>query len=266
MKFIAVPPPAHLADYIRFYWVYELDIPPGTPYVYRSMADGCAEMIFHYKGIFKDLGQFYNGKSRALVQAQSCEHKRFLTHQSFGIFGVYLYPFALPRLFNMPAAELSNYMPDLETLLGQEGVDLEEQMMLAPDNTYRMHIITAFFEKLLLKNYEKPALIHKSIKHVIHSPGITVQQLADMFCLSKRQFERKFRELSGFSPKLYSRIIRFQEALKSYGNKDRSLAEIAHLCGYYDQSHFIHDFKEFSGYHPSQYFHGRPEGVEYRGV
>ncbi|WP_350340143.1 helix-turn-helix domain-containing protein [Paraflavitalea speifideaquila] len=58
----------------------------------------------------------------------------------------------------------------------------------------------------------------------------------------------------------------FQEALQQYGSTFKSLTDIAYECGYYDQSHFIHDFKEFSGYHPGQYFKGRPEGIEYKEV
>ncbi len=79
-----------------------------------------------------------------------------------------------------------------------------------------------------------------------------------------RQFERKFKQFSGFSPKLFSRIIRFQSAIKKYDDKKMPLTEIAYECGYYDQSHFIHDFKEFSGYSPMQYFSGKAEGVEYK--
>lgn len=47
-------------------------------------------------------------------------------------------------------------------------------------------------------------------------------------------------------------------------NKKKSLTDIAYDCGYYDQSHFINDFKEFSGYHPSQYFSGQTEGTTWK--
>jgi len=88
--------------------------------------------------------------------------------------------------------------------------------------------------------------------------------LANDYFLSERQFERQFRKFSGFSPKLFSRIVRFQSALTQYGNNEKSLTEIALETGYYDQSHFIHDFKEFSGYHPKQYFSGNSGAIEWR--
>ncbi|MBO9660186.1 MAG: helix-turn-helix domain-containing protein [Chitinophagaceae bacterium] len=52
--------------------------------------------------------------------------------------------------------------------------------------------------------------------------------------------------------------------MASFGNEYRTLTEIAYQCGYYDQSHFIHDFKEFSGYHPRHYFKGDTEGTRWK--
>jgi transcriptional regulator GlxA family with amidase domain len=95
---------------------------------------------------------------------------------------------------------------------------------------------------------------------------VDVNALAGKCFLSRRQFERNFKACSGFSPKLYTRIIRFQAAAKEYGMQYQSLTDIAYRCGYYDQSHFIHDFKEFSGFHPKEYFYGKPEGLDYRDV
>jgi len=103
------------------------------------------------------------------------------------------------------------------------------------------------------------------ISDIIHSRSLMpVDELAKRSFLSTRQFERNFKNFSGFSPKLYSRIIRFQSATQQYGTCYNTLTDIAYDCGYYDQSHFIHDFKQFSGYHPKQYFSGKAEGVEWR--
>ena len=84
--------------------------------------------------------------------------------------------------------------------------------------------------------------------------------------ISQRQLERTFKEYAGFSPKTFARILRFQSATNHYGTTKKTLTEIALDCGYYDQSHFIHDFSQFSGYTPSEYFLGVPEGIEYREI
>ncbi len=238
------------------------------PFIYRAMADGCAELVFHYRGRFVELTPYGSiDQSYGLIHSQTRRMRRFITHQNFGIFGVYLYPYALNQLCAMPSSVLSDEMPDLATLWGGEGVELTEKMMLAENNLTRMTLITSFLNKKLNApdHFLPPAA--NAIQYLIHQQGnVKVTELAQRYCLSTRQFERNFKLFSGFSPKLYARIIRFQSACQQYGLKDLSLTDIGLACGYYDQSHFIHDFKEFSGYHPSTYFSGKAEGIEYKDV
>ncbi|MFD1817022.1 Helix-turn-helix domain-containing protein [Pseudarcicella hirudinis] len=267
MKYYTIQPSSELSGYVRYFWVLECDISRDQPYIHRSMADGCAELIFHYQGRFDEL--LINGTSEKSfisgIHGQAQKHSRFTINESFGIFGVYLYPYALPKLFSIPAEEFSNQMVDIASLLGQKGKDLEEQIMLAGDNSQRVKILSAFLKNQQNLSSKSSPEIFSSIDYIIQTKGlINVEALADQYTCSVRQFERKFKEYSGFSPKLYSRIIRFQAALSEYGNTGQSLTEIAYACGYYDQSHFIHDFKEFSGHHPRHYFLKNGEGTEWR--
>lgn len=247
--------------------MFEIDgISGNEPYIYRSMADSCCEMIFHYKGVFNRLND--SAEPLSMIQGPSRKYQRYETGEDFGIFGVYLYPFAINRIFGIPAAELAGNQPDLNSFLGQEGRDLEERIMLAGDNMERYGILSSFLEKRLISNSGKQlSHVHGAVRELIHADEVPdVAKLASKYCLSVRQFERHFKELSGFSPKLYSRITRFGNAMNQYGFRGKTLTDIAYECGYYDQSHFIHDFKEFSGYHPGAYFAGITEGIEYRNV
>lgn len=269
MKYFTIPPPLDLARFVRFFWVLEHDVADSEPYFHRTMADGCAEMVFHYQGRFDEIIDDDKKRLsfRSGIHGQSQSFRRFVIGENFGIFGVYLYPFAIPALLGIPAAEFSNQMPDLTECLGKKGTELEEQMMLAQDHTGRADIISTFLRAHLrsMPTYE-PA-VFSVINDIIQTKGLAkVPELADRSFLSTRQFERKFLTFSGFSPKLFSRIIRFHAALNEYGNHQKSLTEIAYECGYYDQSHFIRDFKAFSGEHPRTYFSGHAEGMGYRDV
>lgn len=262
--FRTYPPPPSLARFVRMFWVFEHDVPEDSPYVYRSMADGCVEMVFHYKGTFTGEDGNYHP---AVVHAQSSKHQRFLTNGSFGIFGVYLYPFALPQLFGLSSAAFSNEIPGLTHVLGAEGECLQEQVLLATSDAQRIQLLCKFLLTRLAQRRQNETAAHVAIREIIRVKGqVNISALASDVCLSTRQFERRFKEFSGFTPKLFTRIIRFQQALERYGREMRSMTDLAYECGYYDQSHFIHEFKEFSGYHPRQYFNGRPEGIEYREV
>ncbi len=260
MNYYTIAPPSSLAAYVRFFWVLESD----SPYTHRSMADGCAEMVFHYNGIFDELLPDDKTERSAVsgIHGPSQYFRRFRINKSFGIFGVYLYPFAIAQLFATPVTVLTNQMPDMETFLGSQGKELEEKMMLAVDNSQRVTILTDFLEKRLIKNNSRSHHLCNAIHHIIkHKGNVRVDELASQHFLSTRQFERKFRELAGFSPKLYARIIRFQSAAAGYRNKHKSLTDLAYECGYYDQSHFINEFKSFSGLHPKAYFSGDTEAT-----
>jgi AraC-like DNA-binding protein len=228
------------------------------------MADGCAELVFHYQGPFCVLRAdgSREASSRAALHGPSPQFKRFVTHQSFGIFGAYLYPFAVPALFGLPAHAVTAQEADLPALLGPEGAGLAESMMLAPDTAARTRLLGAFLTARLGKGHSEPPGISTAIRRIIWERGLLdVEALADRHCLSRRQFERQFREASGLSPRLFARVVRFQETIKRFGSRDLSLTGLAYECGYYDQSHFIHDFKAFSGHHPRQFFSGRAEGA-----
>ncbi|SEJ77103.1 Helix-turn-helix domain-containing protein [Dyadobacter sp. SG02] len=269
MKYFTILPSADLARYVRFFWVLEHNLADSEPYFHRTMADGCAEMVFHFKGRFDEILKTDQSELsfHAGIHGQSQSFRRFRIDEDFGIFGVYLYPFAVPALFGIPATELSNQMPDLTTFLGQAGTELEERVMLAADHTRRIEIVSEFLRKCIRSHEVHEPAVFSVISSVIRSNGLAkIPDLAAQSFLSTRQFERKFLAFSGFSPKLFSRIIRFHSALNEYGNKEKSLTEIAYECGYYDQSHFIHDFKAFSGDHPKTYFSGNAEGMGYRDV
>jgi len=264
MKYYTIEPSPKLAPYVRCFWVYEGEASDAEPYIYRGYADGCTELVFHYQGVYDQLidGRVESSFAAGIV-AQTRKYSRFIVNRDFGIFGCYLYPYALPKLFRYPAIDFTDQMAEFDSVLGAAGRELEERVLVAATNEERVTIMSAFLERRLTAVRTTEPLVFASIRKIIDERGlVNIRRLAREHFFSDRQFERKFKEFSGFSPKLYSRIIRFQAALKEYGS-NKSLTDIAYDCGYYDQSHFINDFREFSGYNPKVYFSGKAEGSEY---
>jgi transcriptional regulator GlxA family with amidase domain len=149
-------------------------------------------------------------------------------------------------------------MPDLHSYLGKDGTELEEKIMTANSNEQRAQILSACLVNRLHKVKDDNTAMQALVKSMIHHNGpVSVNNLASQCCLSVRQFERRFKEYAGFSPKLFSRIIRFQSVFNELSGKQSSLSEVAYACGYYDQSHFIQDFREFSGYNPREFLTGK---------
>ena len=82
----------------------------------------------------------------------------------------------------------------------------------------------------------------------------TVEILSDHAGLSGRRLARLFALEVGLTPKLYARVLRFRRVLQlTHVDRPVDWSDIAHRCGYFDQAHFIRDFKEFSGLTPGDY-------------
>lgn len=267
MKYYTIEPPTELADYIQYFWVLEGSASINNPFSHRALADCCPELIFYYNGFFNiltdtsgPLGTFASG-----VYGQSKQFKKLKATTSFGIFGVYLYPYAVPSLFSLPAHQLSGQSADLISLCGKDGIALEEKVILASNNYQRVKLVSDFIRKRLYKsNPNNPGILH-CIKHLTHSKyPASITSLANDCNLSRRQFERIFKWYSGFSPKNYINLVRFNAVIKSKKPAAFSLTQTALDFGYFDQSHFIHDFKTFSGYTPKEYFKQKIAEDEYR--
>lgn len=88
-----------------------------------------------------------------------------------------------------------------------------------------------------------------------NNPLLSIEQYAYKANMSVRNFERRFTEQVGISPKLYCRLLRFNNAVNTKLKSPKaSWTTIAYECGYYDQMHMIKDFKEFTNINPSQFF------------
>lgn len=234
-------------SYIHRMWSHETSL--GLPFTYYSTADAYCKLIFHYKGTF--ITQAGTPSPHAALQAQTKYASFYTTRERFGIFGVTLYPYAIPALFGVPANMLSNQVLDLRSLARESGQRLADEVLEATTNDERAEVVTRF-----VAHHTQPLPMLAGAMHAMFAArgDVEIGALANEYALSRRQFERAFKHLSGFTPALYARIVRFQAFVDDPQSKDKSPAEIAHSLGYYDQSHFVNEFKMFSGYPPTRYF------------
>lgn len=117
----------------------------------------------------------------------------------------------------------------------------------------------AHFEQYLLPKLLSPeqpsGWLPYCLQQIYQSKGtVTIDELAADIGFSARYIRKKFVDTLGLSPKQYSRITRFQNTLSSMMNRTGAPGTIASELGYYDQAHFIKDFKHFSLFTPMQIF------------
>jgi AraC-like DNA-binding protein len=135
---------------------------------------------------------------------------------------------------------------------GTEMNTINSQLIHAADNDTGKDIV----ENFLLKkcNHLKTTLpFDFAMRELIRTDGNTsIEKIASLACLSLRQFERKCAERIGMPPKSFARIVRFSKAYRLREAKpELTWTAVAHEAGYFDQMHFIRDFKEFAGVTPT---------------
>jgi AraC-like DNA-binding protein len=108
--------------------------------------------------------------------------------------------------------------------------------------------------RVLARSYDSK-LVRAAAKLLYHTSGqCRIEELANHCHASVRQLQRKFRRVVGASPKLFARTLRFEQAQRRLMfNPETDLTQLAHWCGYFDQAHFIKEFRAFAGMCPSEY-------------
>lgn len=250
MGYIVIPPCEELKDFVSHFWAatWDEDIQKVAS-TYYVTANSLTEMVFAFKGT-----QQHSELQFASIQGQTSHPRQFPAGGFFELFGVALYSHAVPGLFHIPASELNDQFISPDTLLNAQGNQLTERVILASTTYARIKIVTDYFKARLAQERFDDRGIIQTVKQIRHHKGnINIVDLAQQLNLSQKQFQRRFKTYSGFNPKLYARVVRFEAILNSYAHY-ANLTEAAYANGYYDQAHFIHDFKSFAGYSPSQFF------------
>ncbi|MGI4832374.1 MAG: helix-turn-helix domain-containing protein [Janthinobacterium lividum] len=164
---------------------------------------------------------------------------------------VNLKPAGMYRLLGIPMAELVDCDYDARLVLGREIDELLERLQAGRTAPARNDTIQCYLLGKLRQL--KPQLpFDLAMLHQVRASGnLPIERVAAQACLSLRQFERQAHERLGLPPKLFSRMIRFSHAYKYKESAPHTpWTAIAHRCGYFDQMHFIRDFKFFAGFAP----------------
>ena len=245
-------PCKELQPYVRYYWVFKSNQPLNT----LTFPIGCPQIIFHKQTplYIPELG---TAQSEFTISGQVNYPSHLYADGNVEMIVVVFPPYALKAFLNLPISLLHN--------LEISGYDLEnkhlKQLAAQIFDCENTNLCISQIEQWLLSqiaNVQSPKTacnierITTAMKRLFVMPLTSVTELASVACLSKKQFERLFNELVGANPKEYARIVRFQKSLKllQHCSVDTTQAQLAYQCGYADQSHFIREFKQFSGYTP----------------
>ena len=261
-KFI---PSAGLKPFVETFFIWECVFDPITPFVVESPPSGYASMVFNYGTRYSVLNDKYHNQvvPAAFLTGQSTKSYRLHLNGSVGMIGVVFKPAAVNTIFGFPMFEFSDERIDLASILGNDIHVLHEQILVADTAEKRVIILDNYLSKKVFqskRSYDRNDFIANLIleKHGI----LPIQDLMQELYVCPRQFQRQFLNKVGVSAKYYARISRMSNLCAMMARSNWNVQDwhhIIYLHGYYDQSHFIKEFTEFTGKAPSSYLRSNLE-------
>jgi len=252
MKFTRIAPHPCLGKLIECYWMMQSD--DRSPRIEKIIPDGFTELIFNYKDVYKAKtdGEWHLQEPNLLAGQIS----RFFYLENTGVtgsFAVKLRPSALTQLFNIRMDLYLDKIVDLDTFPDPHLSTMKTKILPFVNEKDLKQKLDHYFIALSHKASKNP--LEEALDLLFTSHGMaSVKELTARAKLSERQLERLFKEYIGLPPKYYARIIRFNYIFQLIRSNNSTWAEIVYQSGYYDQSHFIRDFKAFTGEDPSAYY------------
>ena len=195
-------------------------------------------------------------------------HSRFIvidTAPDASMIGAHFKPGGAKAFFGAPLHELRNSVIALDAVWNGSARSLREQLLNAPTAAAKFRI----FEDALFSRWNRTACRHRAVGYALRRftgdpHRVTIGKVTDETGLSAARFIEMFAAEVGMTPKVFCRVRRFQRALTSIQQRRAVIwTEVALDCGYYDQAHFIRDFREFCGLTPGDYLGREPEHMNF---
>ena len=257
MQYQEIVPGNRLKQYVKCYYIYESS--SDAAYDDIVFPSGCLEIIFNL-----GTGQWQTGSAGAFVTNPPVELwgqiLRPLAIRSVGkntMLGIRFFPHAAAYFLPDKVDIFNDQVADLGDLAGSAVKGLHQQLLETPSWQQRIALIENYLLQMLDRTEGKlqKGVVVSGVMHEMVQQGFfdNIENVASRYGITSRYLQRLFLQYTGLTPKLYTKINRFQNSLKLMSKKDSSLTAIAYDCGYADQSHFIREFKSFTGLTPSGY-------------
>ena len=173
------------------------------------------------------------------------------------MFGIRLYPYAASVFLNENVSLFNNKVTDLSSVMGQPVQELHSRLLDTDSTLEQIELVETFLLSRLSRfkaKLEKVILVQKVMSEMKQESFFdNIANVAAKYGITSRYLQKIFINYTGLTPKLYGKINRFQNSLVLLAKQNSSLTSVAYECGYFDQSHFIREFKSFTGVAPSAF-------------
>ncbi|MEO8133793.1 MAG: helix-turn-helix domain-containing protein [Betaproteobacteria bacterium] len=267
-RYVEYPPDPSLVPWVRCYWVFELEHAAGLMNPADAganqtvVADGHPEMVFHYGDHFSEA--ICNARGETVLNHQpDCLFAGQLTRPlvlrasgRVGMLSVRFWPWGAHRFVGVSMHAYTDRRVALDALPGQWLDDVPVRMRSCANDAARVALVES---ALLARVAATPAIetnVSEQARELLRAAGnAPLDTLHQSSALGERQFARRFRDVTGVSPRLLASIFRFRvlfDALKEDTQAPWLTAAID--AGYFDQAHMIRDFRRFAGQPPRAFY------------
>ncbi|BAZ40353.1 AraC family transcriptional regulator [Calothrix sp. NIES-4101] len=249
-----------LSQFVKFFWSSEGN-EISSPRV-KLLPIGAMELVINLDSdtipLFDRTSQEECGSTSSMrlcgIQSQSL---MIDNHSQISVMGVRFQPGGSVPFFQIPARELHNQVISLEELWSFHVEQLREKLLKAPTIKTRFLVLERFFLRMM-QPQEPHTIVGFGLREFQKLPIPTVQEVTNKIGISNRYFGKLFCNSVGLTPKSFCRIQRLRFVLLLLAEKTCvDWNDIALICGYFDQAHFIHDFRSFVGCNPTTYLKQR---------
>ncbi|GBE66730.1 hypothetical protein MFM001_31920 [Mycobacterium sp. MFM001] len=261
-----------LADYIDYFGYWARDV--GDQHRSRALPRGAATIVIDVSG--RSCVDFYaaDGHTRldvppAFIAGAGVASYVTRIDAAQTVMTIHFRPGGALLFTGIPLGELENSCIGLSELWGHDATVLRERLVEASSAASRIVLLESFLRRRMVRDdREQHPAVAATLGRVERSPSLRVATILELTGLSSKRLTAVFRAEVGLAPKAYLRVRRLQAALKRLNGGEARGATIAADLGYFDQAHFVREFRSFTAMTPSQYTQRRswlPGHVELAG-
>ena len=254
MLYLSYRPGPPLNEFIDYFWLIQGG---QTPRLEKILPCGMTELVVNLKNneiCIHDPEQPEHYRRFSGAVFSGTYSRSFICNalQHEAIMGVHFKPGGAFPFLDTDASELTNAHANLADLWGRSGVELRERLCTAATPQQRFQLMERVLRSRL--HHHTTSQLQMKIALNLFAMGALVRDVSRELGYAQRRFIQMFNSNVGLTPKMFCRIRRFQQArLLAEKLETPDWAELAVACGYFDQSHLIKDFQEFSGSTPRTY-------------
>lgn len=246
-------PCENLRPYVELYWEGSFHTEASERLSMQMIPNGCVELIIHLNDLHCDLKNAHGWSQSPdyMILGLFTQPYEVQFRGMVKVFAIRFKPEGFYNVFGVPASEFKERYEDMSLVLGNEFIDLshrirEEKSIVNIISRVEIHLL-----KQIQSNNIELSYINRAAELIRQTKSIRIEELSNKVYISQRQLEREFKDKIGISPKQYLRIIRLNEVQRLLDNNPLDLTSVAYQCGYFDQAHFIRDFKNITGEKPT---------------